>query len=123
MHCCRPFERRTGSREEGLRCDRSEQATLSLAKETQGQHEAHRTDETRDEDPPLQWRIENDLAAARLLGRVRLFRLRSRLCWAFSDHASGPRCTFLRHVLGARSWNAARLRKFLEGGNLADLSD
>ena len=101
--------------------NRSEQATLSLAKETQGQHEAHRTDETRDEDPPLQWRIENDLAAARLLGRIRLFRLRRRFCWAFSDHACGSQCP--RTGLRARSWNAARLRKFLEGGNLAELSD
>src|SRR5438445_9878051 len=90
------------------RIGRYPQRTKPSTNKTQEQHEDHCTREARDEDPALERRVEYDLAAARLLGRIGRLVGRSGLCGAFSDHDDG-----LTVRLSVHPGNVSRLQWFL----------
>src|SRR6266436_6635257 len=85
------------------------QRTKPSTNKTQEQDEDHCAREACDEDPALERRIEDDLAAARLLGQIGQLVRRSGLCGAFSDHDDGLAVRLLVHP-----GNASRLQRFLD---------
>jgi hypothetical protein len=59
--------------------------------ETEREREHHRTDKTAEKNPAFERCVQNDLAAARLLGWIGfLLGLRRGSCRIFSDHVLGP---------------------------------
>jgi hypothetical protein len=58
--------------------------------EAQNQRQRDRADQAGDKDPSSDRRVQDDLAASRFLGGIRLLRRRRRLRWTFSDHAYSP---------------------------------
>ena len=73
----------------------------------------------RDKDPAFERCIEDDLAAAGLLGRIGLPRWRSRLCWAFSDHDHGLPMRLSGHGKGTSQVFGGSLMTVLQS-NLSD---
>jgi len=88
-------------------------------KETQRQDQNDGAHKARDKDPAFERCIEDDLAAAGLLGRIGLPRWRSRLCWAFSDHDHGLPMRLSGHGKGTSQVFGGSLMTVLQS-NLSD---
>jgi len=67
---------------------RDASSTQQAKDQDQDQHD--RTDKTAEKNPSFERRIEDHLAAARLIGGIWLYRRWSALRWTFSDHGHPP---------------------------------